>query len=333
MRLVTRADFDGLACGAILRDLGVIDEWKFVHPKDLQDGVVEITDRDVLANVPYVRGCSLWFDHHSSEEERVGMDIKFEGASYHAPSAARIIYEYYGGKEAIPHFEEMVSAVDKVDSGMLTKEEIIEPAGWVMLGFIMDPRTGLGRFHHYNISNYQLMEKLIEHCRKMPVEKILELPDIVERVKVYWQQTEKFKEMVLKYSRIDWEVVITDLRGVSPIYTGNRFMIYSLFPEQNVSVWVTDGKGKENVAIAVGYSILNRTAKVDVGGLMLKFGGGGHFRVGTCQVPYEKADQVITDILASIHEANSREEMGEDEVAKVLSEADIFLAYHDDYEE
>jgi nanoRNase/pAp phosphatase (c-di-AMP/oligoRNAs hydrolase) len=197
----------------------------------------------------------------------------------------------------------------------------------------MDPRTGLGRFHHYNISNYQLMEKLIEHCRKMPVEKILELPDIVERVKVYWQQTEKFKEMVLKYSRIDWEVVITDLRGVSPIYTGNRFMIYSLFPEQNVSVWVTDGKGKENVAIAVGYSILNRTAKVDVGGLMLKFGGGGHFRVGTCQVPYEKADQVITDILASIHEANSREEMGEDEVAKVLSEADIFLAYHDDYEE
>lgn len=325
MRLITRADFDGLACASILKDLGVIDTWKFVHPKDLQDGRVDVTDRDVLANVPYVKGCSLWFDHHSSEEERLGRDFVFEGASHAAPSAARIIYEYYGGQKAMPHYDEMVAAVDKVDAGLLSKEEIIEPTGWVLLGFIMDPRTGLGRFHDFKIGNMQLMEDLIEHCRNMKVSEILELPDIVERVEKYNEQSEKFKEMALQYSRIDWEVLITDLRNVNPIYTGNRFMIYSLFPEQNISIWVTDGKDRENCAIAVGYSILNRSARVDVGALMLKYGGGGHYRVGTCQVSYDKADQVIEEIVASIREANARENIGEDEMSDLLSDLDDLL--------
>ena len=330
MRLITRADFDGLACATILKDLAVIDTWKFVHPKDLQDGKVDITDRDVLTNVPYVPGCSLWFDHHSSEEERLGRDFTFEGASYAAPSAARIVYEYYGGQEALPHFEEMVVAVDKVDSGLLNKEEIIEPTGWVLLGFVMDPRTGLGRFSDYSISNIALMERLIEDCRTLSVEEILALPDVKERVIKYEEQTEKFKQMVLEYSRIDWEVLITDLRGVSPIFTGNRFLVYSLFPEQNISVWVTDGKDNENVAIAVGYNILNRTARVDVGNLMLKYGGGGHYRVGTCQVPYDSADRILTEIVESIREANSRENIGDDEISGLLDEADFLLADFDE---
>ena len=326
MRLVTRADFDGLVCATILKDLGVIDTWKFVHPKDLQDGKVEVNDRDVLANVPYVAGCSLWFDHHSSEEERLNRNVKFEGASHAAPSCARIVYEYYGGKKVMPQFEEMILSVDKVDAGLLSKDEIIEPAGWILLGFIMDPRTGLGRFRDFSISNLDLMGRLIEDCRTLKVDQILELPDVKERVNKYFEQTEKFKEMILKHSRVNWEVLITDLRGVSPIYTGNRFLIYSLFPEQNISLWVTDGKGKENVAVAVGYSVLNRTARVDVGSLMLKYGGGGHYRVGTCQIDHDKADETLNEIVSAIREANSRESMADEEISDIMYEIDDLLA-------
>ena len=326
MRLVTRADFDGLACASILKDLGLLDSFKFVHPKDLQDGKVDITDRDVLANVPYVPGCRLWFDHHSSEDERINRDFTFEGASRPAPSAARVVYEYYGGEKAMPHFADLVQAVDKVDSALLTVEEIIEPSGWVLLGFIMDPRTGFGRFHDFTISNIQLMERLIEDCRTMKADEILALPDVKERIVKYNEQTEKFKEMVLQHSRIDWEVLITDLRDVSPIYTGNRFIVYSLFPDQNISIWITDGKDKENVAIAVGYSIINRTARVDVGSLMLKYGGGGHYRVGTCQVAYDMADQTISEIIDAIREANQRENVAPDELSNLMEDLDDILA-------
>jgi nanoRNase/pAp phosphatase (c-di-AMP/oligoRNAs hydrolase) len=219
----------------------------------------------------------------------------------------------------------LVLATDKVDAGLLTKEEIIEPTGWVLLGFIMDPRTGLGRFRNFTISNYSLMEKLIDGCRTMTIDEILQSPDVAERVEMYWQQTEKFKEMVLQYSRVDWDVIVTDLRNVHPIYTGNRFLIYSLFPNQNISVWVMDGKDKENVAIAVGYSIINRTARVDVGSLMLQYGGGGHYRVGTCQVPNEKADEVLKEIIQTIHDSGTREAMDEDEILSFLGEADDLL--------
>lgn len=296
MRLLTRSDFDGLACAAILKDLGVIDNWKFVHPKDLQDGVVDVTDNDVLANVPYVKGCKMWFDHHTSESERLGRDLVFEGESRPADSAARVIYEYYGGIEKMPHFEEMVVAVDKVDAAKLSKEEILNPAGWVLLGFIMDPRTGLGRFRDFRISNYELMENLIDACRTQNINEILKNPDVRERAELYFQQDKLFREMVKKHTRTDENVIITDLRGVETIYTGNRFIIYSLYPEQNISMWIVDGRGKMNCPIAVGHSILNRTSKTDVGSLLLKYGGGGHKQVGTCQVDYDDANRVIGEL-------------------------------------
>jgi len=326
MRLVTRADFDGLACAAILAEVGIVDSLKFIHPKDLQDGSVEITDRDVLANVPYAEGCNMWFDHHSSEEERLGFSFTFEGESRAAPSCARIVYEYYGGIETMPQFETMIAATDKVDAGLLTQEEIIEPTGWVLLGFIMDPRTGFGRFKNFRMSNFDLMERLIQDCRTLPIEEILASPDIQERIQTYNEQTELFKTMILKHTRIDWEVIVTDIRGVSPIYTGNRFLIYSLFPDQNISVWISDGKDKENVSIAVGYSILNRTARVDVGGLMLKYGGGGHYRVGTCQISYEKADQIVAEIIDQIKAQNRRENLDDSEMSDLLDNLDDLLA-------
>ena len=231
MRLVTRSDFDGLACGVLLKEAGIIDHWKFAHPKDLQDGLVEVTEDDCLANVPYVQGCGLWFDHHSSEHERLALAGKYKGESRITPSCARIIYEYYGGGEKFSHFDEMMVAVDKVDSGNLTIDEIQHPTGWILIGFLMDPRTGLGRWRNFSISNYQLMEKLLEACHSMTAEEILELSDVKERVDVYFEQTEKFMEMVKKYTTTDGNLLISDLRGVDPIYSGNRFLIYSMYPE------------------------------------------------------------------------------------------------------
>jgi hypothetical protein len=253
--LVTRSDFDGLVCGALLLEAGIVDHWKFAHPKDLQDGLVEINEDDCLANVPYVEGCGLWFDHHSSEHERLALEGKYKGESRITPSCARIIYEYYGGAERFPNYHDMMVAVDKVDSGNLTIDEIMNPQGWILVGFLMDPRTGLGRWRQFTVSNYQLMEKLMVACKDKTTEEILEMPDVKERIEVYNEQTEKFKEMVKAHTRVEGKVIISDLRGVDPIYTGNRFMIYSMYPEQNISAWIVSGKGGQGCSAAVGYSI------------------------------------------------------------------------------
>lgn len=300
MRLLTRSDFDGLACGALLKDLGIIDNWKFVHPKDIQDGLVEADENDVLANIPYIKGAGLWFDHHSSESERLG-EIEFKGESRLADSAARVIYDYYGGKAKMPQFEEMVVAVDKVDSAKLTIDEILNPKGWVLLGFVMDPRTGLGRFREFRISNYALMEDLMDAVRTQSIDEIMQNPDVKERVELYLEQDKLFREMVKKHTTIRGNAIVTDLRSVETIYTGNRFLIYSLYPEQNISLWIVDGRNKMNAPIAVGHSVINRTSKTDVGKLMLQYGGGGHPQVGTCQVDYADADRVIEELVAKIN--------------------------------
>ncbi|MDE7251355.1 MAG: exopolyphosphatase [Acetatifactor sp.] len=300
MRLITRSDFDGLACGALLKEAGIIDNWKFAHPKDLQDGLVEVNENDCLANVPYVEGCGLWFDHHSSEHERLQLAGKYKGESRITPSCARIIYEYYGGREKFPQFDDMMIAVDKVDSGDLTIDEIQHPTGWILVGFLMDPRTGLGRWRNFTISNYQLMEKLIDACRTMTTEEILNLPDVQERIAVYNEQTEKFMEMVKEHTRVDGNLIVSDLRGVDPIYSGNRFLIYSMYPEQNISAWIVSGRGGQGCSAAVGYSILNKTSTVDVGSLMLKYNGGGHKKVGTCQFSNENMETELPKMLAEL---------------------------------
>lgn len=307
MRLITRSDFDGLACAVFLKEAGIIDELTFAHPKDLQDGLVQVTKNDCLANVPYVEGCGLWFDHHSSEQERQVMEKDYKGDSRFSPSAAHVIYDYYGGKEKFPKFDELLDAVDRVDSANLTKDEILNPFAykWVLLGFIMDPRTGLGRFRDFSISNYQLMEKLVDWCRSMTIDEIMELPDIKERVDLYREQSKLFMEMLERHTQIDENAIITDLRGVDTIYAGNRFIIYSLFPEQNISVWIVSGKGGKGCSAAVGYSVLNRTCKVDVGSLMLRYNGGGHKAVGTCQFSDDEMVTLLPKMLAELRELNS----------------------------
>jgi nanoRNase/pAp phosphatase (c-di-AMP/oligoRNAs hydrolase) len=299
MRLITRSDFDGLACAALLESMGLIDDWLFVHPKDIQEGSVQATKNDIVANVPYIKGCGLWFDHHSSEEERLGKDIKFDGLAKKAPSCAHVIYNYYG-VEKLGKFAEMIKYVDKMDSADLTPDEIAHPSGWVLLGFITDPRTGLGRIHNFKISNFDLMKKLAKETFAMPIEEILALEDIKERIDVYFEQQDLFVEMVKKHAKIEGNAIYLDLRDTETIYAGNRFLLYTIFPEQNVSVWVVDGKKKVNTVITVGYSIINKTATIDVGSLMLKYGGGGHRTVGTCQVAFENTDKIIGEIIAAV---------------------------------
>ena len=298
MRLVTRSDFDGLACGALLVYLGLIDDWEFVHPKDIQDGLVKATDNDILANIPYIKGCKLWFDHHASETERLGTKTFFEGVSRPAPSCARVVYDFYGGDAKLGRFARMVEYVDKVDSGSLNADEILDPKGWVLLGFIMDPRTGLGRFRNFTISNLELMKILAQACAEKTIDQILEMSDVKERLEVYFEQRDLFIKMLKEHAKVEGKALYVDLRGVDTIYAGNRFLIYTLFPEQNISIWVVDGRNKANCAITVGYSVLNRTAAVDVGSMLLKYGGGGHHQVGTCQVPYEDAGRIIQEIIA-----------------------------------
>ncbi|MEG0273206.1 MAG: exopolyphosphatase [Hydrogenoanaerobacterium sp.] len=304
MRLLTRSDFDGLACAVFLKEAGIIENYKFVHPKDLQDGLVEVNSDDCLANVPFVDGCGLWFDHHSSEAERNAYKGKYTGESRQSPSAAHIIYDYYGGVQRFKGYEKLLLAVDKVDSANLTADEILHPTDWVLLGFIMDPRTGLGRFRSFAISNYQLMEKLIDWCRTMDIDEIMELPDIKERVILYNEQAELFTKMLKEHTKTIDEIIISDLRGVDTIYAGNRFMIYSLYPQQNISLWIVSGKGGIGCSVAVGHSVLNRTSKVDVGAVMLRFGGGGHHVVGTCQFDGDTMEEKIPQLIDEIVKLN-----------------------------
>ncbi|NDY72052.1 exopolyphosphatase [Desulfobacter hydrogenophilus] len=303
MRLVTRSDFDGLGCAAILKEKGIIDDITFVHPKDIQDGRIEITCDDILANIPFVPDCGIWFDHHSSEQERKTFG-NFEGNSEpSAPSAARVVYEYYGGLKHFKneHLDDLIRAVDKADAAQFTKEEILNPEGWVLLSFIMDPRTGLGRYKDYRISNYALMMDMIDYCRNKTDKEILEIPDIKERTVRYFEQDKLFRQMLLGNSRMEGNVVILDLREQDEIYTGNRFLLYSLFPDANISIQIMWGFQRRNIVITCGYSIINKTARADVGSLMLKYGGGGHRRVGTCQVPIDTADDVIKVLLGELN--------------------------------
>lgn len=305
MRLLTRSDFDGMACAVLLKDMGIISSYRFVHPKDIQDGKIEVGDNDVLANVPYVPGCGLWFDHHTSEQNRLeNLDFEFEGQYRAAPSCARVIWDYYDGDNTFPeHLHPLMEAVDKVDAGELSASNIEAPSPWILLAFLMDPRTGLGRFRDFRLSHQGLLEEMVEQCRNRTIDEIFELQDIKERAARYQEQAPFFRQMLHNCARADENVVKIDLRQQEPIFAGNRFAIYSMFPQTNVSVQVMWGFQKQNVVISCGYSVLNRSCTTDIGALMHEFGGGGHKQVGGCQVSLESADSVIEQIVARLKSA------------------------------
>jgi nanoRNase/pAp phosphatase (c-di-AMP/oligoRNAs hydrolase) len=299
---VTRSDFDGLVCAVLLRHLDLIDDITFVHPKDVQDGVVDVTERDILTNLPYAPAAHLVFDHHHSETLRTGGTAKNHVIDAEAPSAARVIYDHYGGVERFPLVSaELMEAVDRADSAAYDIGEVLEPEGWTLLNFLMDSRTGLGRFREFRISNYDLMMQLIDACmRHQDVADILALPDVAERVELFRAQSQLFVEQLRRVSSVREDVVIVDLRDEEIIYAGNRFMVYALFPQARVSIHIIWGRQKQNTVLAVGKSILDRTSPVDIGSVMLRYGGGGHLAAGTCQVPHDESERVIEEVVAAV---------------------------------
>ena len=301
-RLVTRSDFDGLVCAVLLNELDLIDDIKFVHPKDMQDGKVEITDRDITTNLPYVAAAHLAFDHHLSETIRNTGERQNHIIDPKAPSAARVVYDYYGGKARFPGIaDDMMDAVDKADSAQYERHEILDPTGWVLLNYLMDARTGLGRFREFRISNYALMMDLIKYCRNHGIDEILALPDVKERVELYLDHAEKAKDQIRRCSTVHKNLVVLDLRNEETIYATNRFMIYALYPETNISIHVMWGLQKQNTVFATGKSLLDRGSKTNVGELMLQYGGGGHQAAGTCQVANDQAEDTLKVLIARIN--------------------------------
>ncbi|MFC7421243.1 exopolyphosphatase [Iodobacter arcticus] len=300
-RLVTRSDFDGLVCAVLLTELDMIDDILFVHPKDMQDGKIAITANDITTNLPYVADAYLSFDHHLSETIRTVGEKTNHIIDPKAPSAARVVYDYYGGKSAFPKIsEEMMIAVDKADSAEFTREEILTPRDWVLLNYLMDSRTGLGRFKNFRISNYQLMMDLIKYCGNHGIDDILGLPDIQERIEVYFEHAPQAKEQLINCSRIYDNLVVLDLRNEETIYATNRFMIYALYPQCNISIHMLWGLHQQNTVYATGKSIINRSSQTNIGELMLEYGGGGHENAGTCQVANEDANRVLRELVLKI---------------------------------
>ena len=301
-RLVTRSDFDGLVCAVLLNELDMIDEIKFVHPKDMQDGKVDITGHDITTNLPYVAAAHLAFDHHESETIRNTGERPNHIISATAPSAARVVYEYYGGAKAFPNITaDMMDAVDKADSAQFNRDEILNPKDWVLLNYLMDSRTGLGRFRDFRVSNYQLMMDLIKYCRNHGIKDILQLPDVKERIEIYHAHADLAHEQLKRCATVHNNLVVLDLRAEETIWATNRFMIYALYPQCNISIHVMWGVQKQNTVFATGKSILDRGSKTDVGALMLEYGGGGHNAAGTCQVDNDKATDTLAALIKRIN--------------------------------
>lgn len=301
-RLITRSDFDGLVCAVLLKHIDLIDEIKFVHPKDMQDGLVEITEYDITTNLPYNPKAHLCIDHHASELVR-NQDLNANHIiDPAAPSAARVVWKHFGGENTFPSsWDEMMAEVDKGDSAQYNQDEVLHPKDWSLLNFIMDARTGLGRFREFKISNYDLMMALIDHCRDMSIDEIMQLPDVKERVDLYFVHRTKFQEQVRRCASICGNLVVLDLRHEDVIWPGNRFEIYALFPQCNISIHVLWGLKKQNTVFACGKSIFDRSSQTNIGELMLKYGGGGHANAGTCQVPNENAARVEDELIVQIN--------------------------------
>jgi nanoRNase/pAp phosphatase (c-di-AMP/oligoRNAs hydrolase) len=301
-RLVTRSDFDGLVCAALLKELGLLDDILFVHPKDVQDGAVDLTDNDITTNLPYRPEVALAFDHHSSEQQRVVEDAENRVMVGGAPSAARVVYDHFGGRERFPRVSvEMMEAVDRADAARLSMQDILEPEGWILLSFLMDPRTGLGRFREFRISNYQLMLQLIDSCLDhKSIEQILISLDVAERVALYREHADAAAEQIRSRSTVHGHVVVLDLRHDELIHPTNRFLLYAAYPQCTVSIHVLWGLKKQNTVFAVGRSILNRTSRLDIGALMLTYGGGGHRAAGTCQIDNDRAEAVLAELVQTI---------------------------------
>ena len=297
MRLVTRADLDGLTGAVILTMKEPIDEIVLVHPQDITDKKVEIRGDDILVNLPYHPNAGTWFDHHILTPSNETPPSEFAGRHAIAPSAARLVYQYYLEKEPddpkLLRLARLVDETDRLDSAQLTPEDVEHPSDYILLGYTIDSRTGLGDFDAY-------FRKLVEWLKTMPIEEVMAQPEVRERIERMQKEQEQFRHLLSRNSFQLSNVVVTDLREVEQLPAGNRFLIYSLFPDANVSLRVHWGPSRASVVAAVGHSIFNRTCKTSVGDLMSKYGGGGHRGAGTCILPLDRAADAIDEILIEL---------------------------------
>jgi len=302
-RLVTRADFDGVVCGALFNEMEMIDDVSFAEPNEMQAGAVAISSNDITANLPYVDGVHICFDHHISESERVGPKDNHIIESG-APSAARVVYKYYGGIEKFPNIStDLMEAVDKADSAQYSREDVLAPEGWAMLNFVLDPRTGLESVREFSISKEELLTRLMTYCRHNPVEEILSLPDVSERIEAYMLNSEFGELQVDRCTEIRGNVAVTDVRNEDPVHMVNRFMVYALYPDATASLSIQPAREKGYSAIGAGKSIFNRSSKANLGSILLEFNGGGHANAGSCRVANDEVEQVIGKLVERINEA------------------------------
>jgi len=294
MRLVTRPDLDGLTCAVLLSECETIDAVELVHPQDVSERRVSIGPSDILANVPYHPACGMWFDNHLLTDPKAMPPAGFKGRYGKAPSAARLVYEHYASSHpGIARHEKLVAETDRLDSAQLTLEDVVSPAGYVLLGFTLDPRTGLGSLREY-------FDVLLPALRQKPIEAVLALPEVRERTERMRQQDQAFKDAALAHSRLEQNVVLTDFRPLDPIPVGNRFLIFTLFPKASVAVRLQRGPDRERVAVSAGRSILNRGSKANIGVLMSLYGGGGHPGAGACLLPPATADAQVAEIVGAL---------------------------------
>ncbi|MBT6094366.1 MAG: exopolyphosphatase [Rhodospirillaceae bacterium] len=301
-RLVTRGDFDGVVCGTLLKELEMIDDTLFVEPADMQAGRVEVGPNDIISNLPYMENVYMCFNHHISEVERIGERNNLV-IDADAPSAARVIYNHFGGKQGFPDIsEELMDAVDQADSAQYSEEDILAPSDWTLLNFLVDPATGLDRAKAFSITNEQFIEDLMTYCRHNPIEEILQLPDVLERFEIYTYDSEFAERQYKRCSRIEGKVVVSDMRDEEELVPVNRFLVYALYPDCNTSIRIEktrDGR----VRIAAGRSILDRSANANIGSLMLAHGGGGLAAAGACRVEADKVDDVVSALVRDINAA------------------------------
>ena len=290
MRLITRGDLDGLACAVIITTFEKISKVVLVHPQDVTDQRVTITDQDIVANLPYHPEAHLWFDHHLLTDSNRKPPENYRGRYAQAPSAAQLVWEHYGEDE---RFTQLIEETNRLDSAQLNQDDVLDPKDFILLGFTLDSRTGLGAFEFY-------FRECIEWVKTMPIEEVLDQPLVAERVRRMREEDKSFRKALEANSRLEDNVVITDFRGefIPPI--GNRFLVYTLFPEANVSLRIHWGPDRDFVVVAVGHSIFNRTCKTRVGDLMSRFGGGGHVGAGSAPLPVDGIDESITEIIEEL---------------------------------
>ncbi|MBI5640823.1 MAG: exopolyphosphatase [Nitrospirae bacterium] len=289
MRLVTRGDLDGVTSAVLLTTMEDIDTIELVHPQDITDKKFEITSHDIIANLPYHPSAAMWFDHHELTLSNESPPPKFRGRHAIAPSVARVIYEYYAS-DKLGSYEHLVSETDRLDSAMLGIKDVTDPQGIILLGFTIDSRSGLGSFRDY-------FNNLVAWLKTMPVEKVLSQPEVRDRARLLMQNNAAFLKLLSENSRQDGNVVITDFRSVEKVPVGNRFLVYTLFPETNVSVRLQWGPEKKFVAVSLGHNIFNRTSKANCGRICSIFDGGGHKGAGACPLQPDRAESLIAEII------------------------------------